>query len=202
MKKMMKFFVPMLVAILALLPITQADQVVAASTFEDGEYNLSLNVLSEGGGESVAADYLSNNATLSVKDGQSTLRMHIKSEADMVQAAKIGGTNGTKSGSTLTFNNVTMQESMGGSIHVVVPAEQLPPNGYDKNHPVTYQFPDLSKVPTKGGAVDDDTEDNDSAAGTPAPEENPPTGDHAPILFLTVVLLASGIMLVRKVAVK
>lgn len=201
MRKFMKFFVPMLLAVLVLLPVTQADNVKAASQYEDGKYNLSLSVLSESGGTSVAQEYLSSNATLNVNNGQNTLHITIAQEADMVKAAAIGNVKGSKSGSTLTFNNIDISQSMGGSIHVVVPKEQLPPNGYDKNHNVTYQFNNLSDVPTKGETSDNDNTDNEEN-GTVTPEENPPTGDNAPILFLTVVLLASGLVLVRKLAVK
>lgn len=202
MRKLMKLFIPMLLAVLVLLPVTQADEVAAASQFEDGEYGLSMTVLSEGGGSSVANDYISNSAKLIVKDGKNTLHLTVAQEADMVKAATVGGTKGSKNGSTFTFSNIELSQSMNGNMHVVVPKEQLPPNGYDKNHTVTYQFSNLSDVPTKDGASEEATESNDNAEGTPAPEENPPTGDNAPILFLTVVLLGSGIVLVRKVAVK
>lgn len=203
MRKLTKFFVPMLLAILVLLPVTQADQVAAASKFEDGEYNLSLSILSTSGEPSVAGDYLSDSATLVVKGGNNTLHLSIAQEADMVKAATIGGTNGNKSGSTLTFSNVDVTQTMSGTIHVVVPKEQLPPNGYDTNHSITYQFNNLSDVPTKQGEAEESDEESDNdTEGTPAPEDNPKTGDNAPILLFSIVLLASGIFLVRKLAVK
>lgn len=217
MQKVMKFFVPMFVAILVLLPFTQADEVSAASTFEDGEYNISMSVLSEGGGTSIADDYLSNNATLVVKDGKNTLHLTVEQDAEMVKATTVGGTKGSKNGSTFTFNNIDLSQSMSGTMHVVVPKEQLPPKGYDKNHTVTFNF-DTSNVPSQGssgkakelkqgeepvdkGNEDKNKEDEDKTGQTAA-EENPPTGDNAPILLFTVVLLASGIVLVRKVAFK
>jgi|SRR5699024_4858260 len=225
MQKVMKFFVPMFVAILVLLPFTQADEVSAASTFEDGEYNISMSVLSEGGGTSIANDYLSNSATLVVKDGKNTLHLTVKQDADMVKATTVGGKKGSKSGSTFTFNDIDLSQNMSGTMHVVVPKEQLPPNGYDKNHTVTFTF-DTSNIPAKGdsGKAEDSKKDNEEAGepvdknkdkdnenknnededatGQTTAEENPPTGDHAPILLFTVVLLASGMVLVRKVAFK
>src|SRR5699024_7620732 len=218
MQKVMKFFVPMFVAILVLLPFTQADEVSAASTFEDGEYNISMSVLSEGGGTSIANDYLSNSATLVVKDGKNTLHLTVKQDADMVKATTVGGKKGSKSGSTFTFNDIDLSQNMSGTMHVVVPKEQLPPNGYDKNHTVTItldtsniQAEDSKKDNEEAGETVDKNKDKDNenknnededATGQTTAEENPPTGDHAPILLFTVVLLASGMVLVRKVAFK
>src|SRR5699024_6762002 len=85
MQKVMKFFVPMLV----LLPFTQADEVSAASTFEDGEYNLPFQVLSEGGGESVAAEYLST-AKLIVSGGKNTVQMNVSSSS-MLKSLTVNG---------------------------------------------------------------------------------------------------------------
>src|SRR5690625_7955362 len=96
MQKVMKFFVPMFVAILVLLPFTQADEVSAASTFEDGEYNISMSVLSEGGGTSIADDYLSNNATIVVKDGKNTLHITVEQDDEMVKTTTVVGTKRTK----------------------------------------------------------------------------------------------------------
>ena len=226
MQKIMKFFVPMFVAIIVLLPFTQVDEVSAASTFEDGEYELPMSVLSEGGGTSIADDYLSNSATLVVKDGKNTLHLTVDQDADMVKAITVGGTKGSKNGSTFAFNNIELSQSMSGTMHVVVPKEQLPPNGYDKNHTVTFTF-DTSNVPTEAspGKTEEPEEEgepgnkegesgneeeepgnkdneDDETTGQTSPEDNPQTGDNTPILLLTVVLLASGFVLVRKVAFK
>ncbi len=203
MRKLTKFFVPMLLAILVLLPVTQADQVAAASKFEDGEYNLSLQVLHETGDkESQAGDYLSKDATLVVKDGENTVNISISQEADMVQGATLNGIKGEKNGSTITFSDVDISEKTNGTIHVVVPKEVLPPVGYDTDHTVIYQFTNLSDVPTTQEEAEEVEESDDIVEGKETPEDNPKTGDKTPILLFSVVLIASGVVLVRKVAFK
>lgn len=215
MQKVMKFFVPMFVAILVLLPFTQADEVSAASTFEDGEYNISMSILSESGEKSTAMDFLSGNTKLTVNDGKNTLQVTIEKNENMVKEVEIGGVKGSKSGSTLTFNNIELSETIDGSMHIKVP------DLYDTSHNVTYKFNNLSDIPTKGGkepvknneeTTDDQEDNNENGAnknndengttGTTSPEDNPQTGDNTPVLLLTVVLLASGFILVRRVAFK
>lgn len=205
MRKLTKFFVPMLLAILVFLPVTQADQ-VAAAQFEDGEYNLSFQVLDGSGGTSTAADYLTS-AKLIVENGQNKVQMHVKSSSMLKSLTVNGATASTVSSNegndtrVVQFAASTLDGNLSGSMHVVVPAEQLPPNGYDKNHTVTFKF-NTSGIPTASGESVDSSDEETTEAGTPAPEENPPTGDNAPILLFSIVLLASGIFLVRKVAVK
>ena len=194
MRKLTKFFVPMLLAILVLLPVTQADQVAAASKFEDGEYNLSFQVLDASGSKTSAADeFLSSTAKLNVKDGQNTLTVTITSNASMLETMSVNGTSGSKSGSTFTFNNVEISQTGNGSMKVNVP------DLYEETYNVVYKFGNLPSGQSSGSDTGDEGE---STTGSPAPEENPPTGDNAPILLLSIVLLASGIFLVRKLAVK
>src|SRR5699024_12570730 len=97
MQKVMKFFVTMFVSISVLLPFTQADEVSAASTFADGEYNISMCVLSESGEKSTAMDFLSGNVKLTVNNGKSTLQVIIDKNEGMVKEEGMGGVKGSKS---------------------------------------------------------------------------------------------------------
>lgn len=212
MKKLTKIFAPILLALLVLLPVSQ-DQVAAASKYKDGEYRLPFNVLkSDGSGTSAAAEYLSS-ATLIVKDGQNTVRMNVKNSSMLRNLTVNGATANTVSSNdgddtrVVQFVASNLDGNVSGTMHVVVPAEVLPPNGYDENYNVQFTF-DTSGIATQSGSSTegDGSGDNEGATnsepGNKTPEENPPTGDNAPILLFTVILLASGIVLVRKVAFK
>ena len=211
MQKVMKFFVPMFVAILVLLPFTQADEVSAASTFEDGEYDLPFQVKSSSGGESTAGKYL-KSGKLIVKDGKNTVQMTV-SESSMLKELTIDGASETtvqedevKNTRVAQFVVGNIDKPLDGKMHVVVPEIE----GYDNEYMVQFVF-NTSKIP---GGSEEQTEDesdeinesNDNNEnnedGTASPEDNPKTGDNTPILILTVVLLASGFVLVRKVAFK
>lgn len=218
MQKVMKFFVPMFVAILILLPFTQADEVSAASTFEDGEYDLPFQVKSNSGGESTAGKYL-KSGKLIVKDGKNTVQMTV-SESSMLKELTIDGASETtvqeddsKNTRVAQFVVGNVDKPLDGKMHVVVP--EMPGfEGYDEEYVVQFIF-NTSKIP--GGSEEqtedesdeinesnDNNENNENNEndedGTASPEDNPKTGDHTPILILTVVLLASGFVLVRKVA--
>src|SRR5690625_7947567 len=121
MRKLTKFFIPVLLAILVFLPVTQADQVVAASKYEEGEYDLSFNDLKSGSSEtSAAAEYLSS-AKLIVKDGTNTVQMNV-SNSSMLKSLRVDGatantvsadeTNDTRGGQ---FNAVNLKENINGT---------------------------------------------------------------------------------------
>ena len=215
MRKLTKFFIPVLLAILVFLPVTQADQVAAASKYEEGEYDLSFNVLKSGSSEtSAAAEYLSS-AKLIVKDGKNTVQMNVSNSSMLKSLTVDGATANTVSSDeakdtrVVQFTASNLDGNLKGTMHVVVPAEVLPPNGYDEEYNVQFSF-NTADIPTQssGGGAGDEKEDEKqdekttSEVGEKSPEENPPTGDNAPILLFSVVLLASGLVLVRKFAIK
>ena len=223
MRKFTKIIVPFLLAILVLLPVTQADQVAAASKYEEGEYSLPFSVLkSDGSGTSAAAEYLSS-AKLIVKDGKNTVQMTV-SNSSMLKSLTVNGatantisSNESEDTRVVQFTASNLDGNLNGTMHVVVPAEVLPPNGYDENYDVQFSF-NTSEVPTQSsskgtegeetdeengqGNSDDENKEGETTVAGKDKEENPPTGDNAPILLFTVVLVASGIVLVRKFAIK
>src|SRR5690625_5224345 len=218
MRKLTKFFIPVLLAILVFLPVTQADQVVAASKYEEGEYDLSFNVLKSGSSEtSAAAEYLSS-AKLIVKDGTNTVQMNVSNSSMLKSLTVDGATANTVSSDeakdtrVVQFTASNLDGNLNGTMHVVVPAEVLPPNGYDEEYNVQFSF-NTADIPTQssGGGAGDEKEDESEADnseteedgnGVVPSEDNPKTGDSAPILLFTIVLLASGFVLIRKVAFK
>jgi len=218
MRKLTKFFIPVLLAILVFLPVTQADQVVAASKYEEGEYDLSFNVLKSGSSEtSAAAEYLSS-AKLIVKDGTNTVQMNVSNSSMLKSLTVDGATANTVSSDeakdtrVVQFNASNLDGNLNGTMHVVVPAEVLPPNGYDEEYNVQFSF-NTADIPTQssGDEAGDEKEDESEAEnseteeggnGVVPSEDNPKTGDSAPILLFTIVLLASGFVLIRKVAFK
>lgn len=210
MRKFTKIIVPFLLAILVLLPVTQADQVAAASKYEDGEYSLSFNVLKENSDDrSIAADYMKSPAKLIVKDGKNLVQITLTSASYWqdfsVSSSSVKTISDGADTRLVQFEVGDLDQIVTGSMHVVVPDID-----YDSKYNVRFQF-DTSNLPGASGSDDEKTEEENgedkstedgTAVGEKGPEENPPTGDSAPILLLTVVLLASGLMLVRKVAFK
>src|SRR5699024_11622412 len=100
-----------------------------------------------------------------------------------------------------------LDQVLSGTMHVVVP------DLYDEKYDVRFSF-DTSGIPGEG-ATDDESEENDEndkgdsndekdedENGVATSEDNPKTGDSAPILLFAVVLLASGFVFIRKVAMR
>lgn len=69
-------------------------------------------------------------------------------------------------------------------------------NAGDNDNGATPKNDDSNTGGKEDNGSGEKTEDNSKA------EDNPKTGDEAPIIFLTIVLLGSGVFLVRKLAVK
>lgn len=211
MRKFVNMFIPVLLAMFVLLPVTQGDVAAAASKYKDGEYGITLNVLKNSSDEaSIASDYINSAAKLIVKDGKNIVQANVK-DSSMLKSLSVGPSAVTtvsenKSADTrvIQFEVADLSQTVNGSMHVVVPKTDDFP-GYDKEHEVRFSF-DASGVATAGsqGSTDDEKSDEDATAGAGNgdAEDNPPTSDNAPILLFTVVLLASGFMLVRKFAFK
>src|SRR5690625_4514227 len=210
MRKFTKIIVPFLLAILVLLPVTQADQVAAASKYEEGEYTLPFSVLKENSNEtSIAADYMKSPAKLIVKDGKNLVQVTLthKSywQSFSVSSSSVETITDGADTRLVQFEVGDLDQLVTANMHIIV--EDI---DYDSKYNVRLQF-DTSNLPGASSSADektgeengeDESTEDDTAVGEKGPEENPPTGDNAPILLLTVVLLASGLMLVRKVAFK
>ena len=206
MRKLTKFFIPVLLAVLVLLPVTQADQVAAASKYEEGEYALPFNVLKENSDEtSIAADYMDSPAQLIVKDGKNLVQVKLTNksywQSFSVSSSNVETITDGADTRLVQFEVGDLDQLVTANMHIIV--EDI---DYDSKYNVRLQF-DTSNIPGASGAVDEEikeekTEDDATPTGEKGPEENPPTSDNAPILLLTVALLASGFVLVRKVAFK
>lgn len=217
MNKLTKWIIPALLAILVLLPVSQGNEVSAASQYEDGEYELPLEVLdASGSGTSTADQYIVSPANLIVEDGKNLVQITIK-ESSMLKSLTVGSSTQTISEDEANdtrveqFEVADLDQVVSGKMHVVVPEMPDFP-GYDKNHDVQFKF-DTSGLP--GGQADDESEENDEndkgdsndekdedENGVAPSEDNPKTGDSAPILLFAVALLASGLIFVRRVATK
>lgn len=196
MRKFVTMFIPVLLALLVLLPVTEKDQAAAATKYEDGEYSITVNILKGSSDEaSIASDYISSSAKLVVKDGKNIVHANVK-ESSMLKSLTVGSSTISNVGSVVQFEVADLSKTVNGSMHVIVPKTDDFP-GYDKEHNVRFQF-DVPGAATASG----EEKDSDEAAVSGEAEDNPPTSDNAPILLFTVVLLASGFMLVRKFAIK
>lgn len=187
MKSILKLFLPLMVIALAVLPFSQAKTVEAASTFKDGEYTIPFTVLkSDGSGGSETNKFINQSAKLIVKDGKNVVQMTLK-EASWWKNFTVGSSGVT----TISEGNNTrvvqvaisnLNQPVNAAISVDVP------DVYAATHDVKLKF-DVSNVPIANGSA--------SGATTKA-ETNPPTGDHTPIILFSVALVASGLVLGRK----
>lgn len=223
MNKLAKWIIPALLAILVLLPVSQVNEVSAASQYEDGEYKLPLEVLdASGSGTSTADQYIVSPAKLIVEDGKNKIQITIK-ESSMLKSLTVGSAAKTVSTDEANdtrveqFEVADLDQVVSGKMHVVVPEMPGFP-GYDKNHDVQFKF-DTSGLSGSSGEKDSDAngasgengdkdnndgngETDEDESGVVPSEDNPQTGDNAPILLFAVVLLASGLIFVRRVATK
>lgn len=194
--------------IACLFSFLSLNSVGAASTYKDGEYNVPVTVLKGDSNErSITNDYIVSPAKLIVKDGKSTIQLTLKNSSWWKSFSVSTGSITTISDSNDTrvvqFPVQNLNNPVNAKIHVVVPDID-----YDNKYDVRFKF-DASGVPTSGGSAgatnNESTSGNASSsneAGSGNAEENPPTGDDAPIVLLTIVLLASGLFLFRQYATK
>ena len=195
---MTKRFFPIFSIVLLLISlIAPGIQSVAAEenkdkTYEDGEYVLPLKVLKNDSDEiSTANNYLSS-AKLIVENGINTLRITVTGSTmlkELTIDGKIAKTiSEDKSADTRVVEVEVrdIEEKLNGTMHVVVSADYLPPNGYDENHKVRYEF-DTSAIPKVSEAedktededkseVEDKSENEDKSEGEEKPEENGENG--------------------------
>jgi heme-binding NEAT domain protein len=198
MRKTLKIFLPMLIAVFALLQISQANVVEAATTYKDGEYTIPFTVLkADGSGSSETNDYIAQSAKLIVKDGQNYMQMTQKN-ASWWQNYTVGGSGVTTisdGGDTRVVQVAVANPSqlVNGNISVkaTVDGKVL----YEGSHDVKLKF-DVSGVPVADGSTSTAAAASDNKNA--AKEDNPKTGDNAPIILFAVALAASGLFLGRK----
>ncbi|MEI3613201.1 heme uptake protein IsdC [Pseudogracilibacillus sp. SO30301A] len=210
MKNVFKIFVPFLIVIMTFFSMNQGDTVGAASKYEDGEYSVPFTVLKGDSDErSMTNDYVTSPAKLVVKDGKNLVQITIKNSS-WWQYFKVNGQDVTvlseDAGADtrlVQFEVQDLDQIVPSKIHVIVPDID-----YDNHYDIRFQF-DTSNVPGASGSSDsgetNKEEGTNSGAGNKeggekGAEKNPPTGDNAPILLLGLMVVGSGIFLVRKLA--
>src|SRR5690625_224235 len=225
MRNLFKIIVPILFVLVTVLPFAQSNAVEAASKYADGEHDLPFTVLKGDSDESsMTNDYLVSPAKLIVENGKNIVQLTLKNSSwweDFTVASgsvsEISEANDTR---VVQFEVGDLDQILDSKIHVIVPDID-----YDNKYDVRFQFDTSGLTANEGdGDADEGNEDNDEketdkengngngsnnsetdgdevSTGGKA-EENPPTGDSAPILLLSVVLLGSGFLLVRKFAVR
>lgn len=217
MKKVFTWFIPVLIVLISLLAVNQTDVANAATKYKDGEYDVPFTILKGDSDEkSMTNDYVTTPAKLIVKDGKNTIQITIKNSS-WWQYFKLDGADGTviskneeADTEVVEFTVADLEQTVQSNIHVIVPDID-----YDNKYDIRFNF-DTSNVPTASGADAGSTptsgeETTDKAGqqsgnnttndtGGKEVEKNPPTGDDAPIVLLALMLVGSGIFLVRKFA--
>ncbi|MBD8004170.1 heme uptake protein IsdC [Bacillus norwichensis] len=224
MTKFKKLVIPLLLAVFAL---TFNINSASAATYADGEYTLPFTVLKGDSDErSMTNDYLSSPGKLIVKDGKNFVQLTLKNSS-WWKEFKVGSQDVTvisegNDTRVVQFEVQDLNAITNAKIHVIVPNID-----YDNKYDIRFQF-DASGIPSSGndatnneqnqntgdqnkGNAGDQNQNNsgnqnqsndNSTDGSKKIEKNPPTGDEAPILLLTVVLLASGFVVYRRVRVR
>ena len=219
MRNIFKFLVPVLFVLVTILPFAQSNTVEAASTYADGEYDLPFTVLKGDSDESsMTNDYLVSPAKLIVENGKNNVQLTLKNSSwwqdFTVASGSVSVISEANDIRVVQFEVGDLDQILNSKIHVIVPDID-----YDNKYDVRFQF-DTSGLTANGGneaekedndsnETDKDNEngsnsetDEDKGSTGGKAEENPPTGDHSPILLLSVVLLGSGFFLFRRFAVR
>ena len=223
MNKSLKVLFSLLIMILIFSPGIQSNPVEAASKYADGEHSLPFTVLKDKTDElSVTNDYMDSPAKLVVKDGKNYVEVTLKNKswwqyfkvqtggnfADVTVLSEGDDTQLVK------FEVEDPDQVVNAKVHIIVPDIN-----YDNKYDINFKF-DTSKVATEKATATSGTSEEVNGEGTPSkgqeketsskgqdnkitePEANPKTGDNTPILILSLVLLASGFIVVRRVAFK
>lgn len=211
---------------LSLFHVISPAHIVKAATFENGTYDVSMELKESGSNNaSIAAGYFSNSAKLIVKNGVNYIQI-TATEGDWIKSIsgpKGGATVISESGKTRTvqFEAGDVSSPVNLKMHVVVP-EEVAGMKYDHNHSVRAVF-NTSNVPTasavqaqsepkaevktepttepKAGAGDKTTAETGTqevkAENTAV--ENPKTGDTSSIwLYMTLLIGSIGVLVFYK----
>lgn len=170
----------------------------AEAAYADGEYQLPFTILKADGSEkSKADDYVNKPAKLIVKNGKYTVQMTLKNsswwKSFTVESKPVKVISDAKDARIVQFEVSDLNKLVKGHIHIVIPDIK-----YDSGYDIRFQF-DTSKLGSSAGS--NAASDGNSVSGEKV-EENPPTGDNAPIFMLAIGLLASGLLLFRKLALR
>lgn len=170
----------------------------AEAAYADGEYQLPFTILKADGSEkSKADDYVNKPAKLIVKNGKYTVQMTLKNsswwKSFTVESKPVKVISDAKDARIVQFEVSDLNKLVKGHIHIVIPDIK-----YDSGYDIRFQF-DTSKLGSSAGS---NAASNGNSVSGEKVEENPPTGDNAPIFMLAIGLLASGLLLFRKLALR
>ncbi|GIN97220.1 heme uptake protein IsdC [Siminovitchia terrae] len=216
MKGFKKLIIPLLLALFVLT--FNISNAAAATPYADGEYTLPFTVLKGDSDErSMTNDYLSSPGKLIVKDGKNFVQLTLKNSS-WWKEFKVGSQDVTvisegNDTRVVQFEVQDLDTITDAKIHVIVPNID-----YDNKYDIRFKF-DTSGISGSGNSEtankgelnqgnsneqnqNSEQSTDNSTTGSKKIEKNPPTGDEAPILLLTVVLLASGFVVYRKVRVR
>lgn len=185
--------------------------VSASAKIPDGKYSLPITVLQGDKDEpSKTNDYIESPGKLIVENGSYQVQMTIKN-SDWWQYFKVNGKDVTvvsedKANKTrvVTFPVQDVTQIVPAKIHIIVPDID-----YDNHYDIRLKF-DTSNLPidseksnNEGTSNEDKADGSAEAAGEnggadKGKEENPPTGDQTPMIFLLVLMLGSAFFLIRR----
>src|SRR5690625_2405143 len=214
MKNLYKVMLSFLIILITLFSTIQSQHVEAASKYAEGEYSLPFTVLKGDSDEpSMTNDYLTSPGKLMVKDGKNIVQITLKNSSwwQDFSVASSGVTVISENNDTrvVQFEVGDLDQILNSNIHVIVTDID-----YDNKYDVRFKFDtsSLKKASSNDGGTTNEGEssgkaaegenDNDQTGGEKKVEENPKTGDHTPIVLLSVGLIASGIILVRNLAIR
>jgi heme-binding NEAT domain protein len=182
----------------------------------DGTYEISYE-MKEANSEntSIADGYFTKPATLTVENGVQHIQIMLTG-ANYIQSLSAPSGPVTVLGEDTANDTRSVQFQVDGDLsnpvnmemHIIVPAEALPPNGYDMTHTARAVF-DVSGLPQAADAPANDATETDSDESAAADDsnttggsgeaevvENPKTGENTPIMLYALLMLAAGAGLV------
>ena len=223
MNKNLKVLFSLLIMTLIFSPGIQSNSVEAASKYADGEYSLPFTVLKDKTDEqSVTNDYMESPAKLVVQGGKNYVEVTLKNKSwwqyfkvqtggNFAEVTILSEGDDTQ---LVRFEVENPDQVVNAKVHIIVPDIN-----YDNKYDINFKF-DTSKVSTEKATATSGTSEEVKGEGAPSkgqkeetsskgqesgitePEKNPKTGDNTPILLLSLVLLASGFIVVRRIAFK
>ncbi|MGX4668355.1 NEAT domain-containing protein [Cerasibacillus sp. JNUCC 74] len=211
---MKKIIIPIFIILITFFS-SHVNHVNAAATYVKGEHNLPFTVLKGDTDErSMTNDYLVSPAKLIVKNGKNLVQVTLKNsswwQSFHVQSKPVTVVSEDNDTRVVQFEVPDLDQLVNATIHVIVPDID-----YDNKYKVRFQFDTSGLVasPNQETSTNEDKVDNVSAkkeksdanqnVGTKQKaEKNPKTSDETSIVLLVVALIASGFIMIRKIAVK
>jgi|SRR5699024_1707068 len=180
----------------------------SAASFQNGTYDLTYEIKdASGNSTSIADGYFLKPAKVTVEDGtyfaQFTVKNAewIKSVSGPYGSATVVSEDKANDQKVLKVQVSDISSPVDLSMHIVVP-EDVAGMEYDNNHKAKAVF-QTDNIPTGSSENEESeaTDTNENAtdeddAGTVAPEDNPKTGDEAPILLFGLLAALSLLFLV------